>query len=131
MWRKLKELRLYLLVVTVAYISIVEAASILAPFRTSLQNVVFDQYQRWRPREYNLDQPVRIVDIDDESIRRVGRWPWPREKMAEMVDKLTKAEVATISFAVLFSEKDQPTANAPCVSHVFGFASNGGCEAMG
>jgi adenylate cyclase len=127
-WRKLKELRLYLLVVIVAYILILDGASILAPLRTNLQNVVFDQYQRWRPREYNVEQPVRIVDIDDESIRRVGRWPWPREKMAEMVDKLTKAEVATISIAVLFSEKDQPTDNAQCVSHVFGFASNGGCE---
>jgi adenylate cyclase len=127
-WRKLKELRLYLLVVAVAYISILEAATILAPFRSNLQNVVFDQYQRWRPRDYNFDQPVRILDIDDESIRRIGRWPWPRQKLAAMVDRLIDAEVAQISFAVLFSEKDQAPEGAECASKVVGFDIHGGCE---
>jgi len=127
-WRKLKELRLYFLVVAVTYILIVDAASILAPFRANLQNIVFDQYQRWRPREYNFDQPVRILDIDDESIRRLGRWPWPRQKLAAIVDRLIDADVAQISFAVLFSEKDQAPEGAECASRVVGFDVHGGCE---
>jgi adenylate cyclase len=126
--RKLKELRLYLLVVAVAFVFLLEATSILTPFRANLQNVVFDQYQRWRPREYNFDQPVRIVDIDDESIHRLGRWPWPRQKLAAMVDRLIDAEVAEISFAVLFSEKDQAPEGAECASKVVGFDIHGGCE---
>ena len=56
-----------------------------------------------------FDQPVRIVDIDDESIARIGRWPWPRETMASLVEVLAKANVAAIGFDVLFSEKDQPS----------------------
>jgi adenylate cyclase len=103
-WR---ELRTYLLVIIAAYVLTLGFGSLLSPLRVNLQNLVFDQYQRWHPRPYNFDQPVRIVEIDDESIRRIGRWPWPRQTMASIVDALTKAKVAAVGFDVLFSEKDE------------------------
>jgi adenylate cyclase len=105
-WRKWRS---YLLVVVLAYVLMLALGGLLAPFRANLENLVFDQYQRWRPRPYTFDQPVRIVDIDDESIRRIGRWPWPRRTMASLVDALTKANAAAVGFDVLFSEKDQPS----------------------
>ena len=49
------------------------------PLVDRLGLAVFDTYQRAAPRPYE-DVPVRIVDIDDESIRRLGQWPWPREQ---------------------------------------------------
>ena len=111
-WRKW---RLYILVVTLAYILTLVFGTLLAPLRGNLENLVFDQYQRWGPRPYAFDQPVKIVDIDDESIARIGRWPWPRATMASLVDALAKANVAAIGFDVLFSEKDQPSqAQAAC-----------------
>ena len=42
-----------------------------------LRTQLFDSYQRWQPRGY-LPTPVRIIDIDDESLERLGPWPWPR-----------------------------------------------------
>ena len=105
--RKWTDFRSYLLVVAVAYAVTLLLGMVATPLRSNLQNLVFDQYQRWRPRPYGFEQPVRILDIDDESIRRVGQWPWPRQRMAKMVDALMKANVAAISFAVLFSEKDR------------------------
>jgi adenylate cyclase len=105
-WRKWRS---YLLVVVLAYVLMLAVGGLLAPFRANLENLVFDQYQRWRPRPYTFDQPVRIVDIDDESIRRIGRWPWPRRTMAALVDALAKANAAAVGFDVLFSEKDQPS----------------------
>jgi adenylate cyclase len=105
-WRKWRS---YLLVVVLAYILMLALGGLLAPFRANLENLVFDQYQRWRPRPYTFDQPVRIVDIDDESIRRIGRWPWPRRTMASLVDALAKANAAAVGFDILFSEKDQPS----------------------
>src|SRR5271156_709106 len=104
--RKWRELRPYLLVVTLAYILTAALGTVSGSLRVNIQNLVFDQYQRWQPRVYDPDQPVRILDIDDESIRRVGRWPWPRQQMAAMVDALMKANVAAIGFDVLFSEED-------------------------
>ena len=94
-----------------AYLLTFALGTLLAPLHPNLENLVFDQCQRWRPRPYNFDQPVRIVDIDDESIHLLGRWPWPRQMLAKLVEKLVKANVAAIGFDILFSESDQPTAD--------------------
>ena len=111
-WRSSRKWRSYFLVVLGAYALTLALATLFAPFSVNLENLVFDQYQRWFPRPYTFDQPVRIVDIDDESIHLLGRWPWPRQTMADLVDKLAKANVAAIGFDVLFSEKDRPTDSA-------------------
>lgn len=75
------------------------------PLQT-LRNNMFDQYQRWQPRIYR-DVGVRIVDIDDESLRRLGQWPWPRSQVAELVDRLRAAGAAAVAFDVLFAEPDR------------------------
>src|SRR5687768_11671706 len=56
------------------------------PTLSDLRALVFDQYQRVAPREYK-PVPVKIVDIDDESLARAGQWPWPRTTVAQMVAK--------------------------------------------
>jgi adenylate cyclase len=110
--RKWKELRLYLIIVAIAYGNTLLLGAASTSLRTSEQNIVFDQYQRWRPRPSEADQPVRIIDIDDESIHRVGQWPWPRQRMAKMVDILANANAAAITFVVLFSEKDRASSDS-------------------
>jgi adenylate cyclase len=67
---------------------------------------VFDQFQRWKPRVYQ-DAHVRIVDIDDESLRRFGQWPWPRTLLARLVDRMTDAGVSALAFDAVFSEPDR------------------------
>ena len=72
-----------------------------------LGNVLFDAYQKKKPREYNPDTPVRIVEIDDESIEEIGQWPWPRTLIAKLNDRLTDAGAAVIAYDVVFSEPDR------------------------
>ena len=72
----------------------------------ALRNTLFDQYQRWQPRVYQ-DAPVRIVDIDDESLAKLGQWPWPRTRVAELVEKLRNGGAAAIGFDVVFAEPDR------------------------
>lgn len=50
--------------------------------------------------------PVAIVDIDDVSLKVEGRWPWPRSKLAALVNELQKQGAAVIAFDVFFSEKE-------------------------
>ena len=52
-------------------------------FVGDMHNAVFDAYQRSRPRPYH-PAPVRIVDIDEASLARLGQWPWPRNKVARL-----------------------------------------------
>ena len=71
-----------------------------------LRNAVFDQYQRWNPRTYEA-APVRIVDFNDESLKRIGQWPWPRTTIADLIRKLQDAGAVAIGFDVVFAEEDR------------------------
>ena len=110
--RKASEARLYALTTTTACLLALVAGVVGAPTRAVMQDLVFDQYQRWKPRPYAFDQPVRVVEVDDESLKRLGQWPWPRERLAELVKTLKDAGAAAIVFDFLFSEKDRADAGA-------------------
>jgi adenylate cyclase len=68
--------------------------------------LVFDSYQRLSPRPYR-DAGVRVVDIDDESVRRLGQWPWPRTDLAALAKAVGDAGAAAIAFDIVFSEADR------------------------
>ncbi|HEX5318114.1 MAG TPA: adenylate/guanylate cyclase domain-containing protein [Stellaceae bacterium] len=72
-----------------------------------LSLIVFDVYERASPRVADPDAPVRIVDIDDRSLKEVGQWPWSRSLIAKLVDKLREAGAAVVVFDVLFTEPDR------------------------
>ena len=51
---------------------------------------------------------VVIAVIDTKSVDKYGRWPWPRSRIAEMVDALNDYyEVGTIGLDIVFSEPEQ------------------------
>ena len=70
------------------------------------QYQAFDLLLRLHPRTYR-DAPVRIVDIDDETLAKYGQWPWPRTQIAELVTKLNDLGVAVAAFDAVFSEPDR------------------------
>lgn len=50
--------------------------------------------------------PIVIVDIDEKSIKQIGRFPWSREIVAELHLNLVNAGVSVIAYDVLFSEAE-------------------------
>ena len=68
----------------------------------------FDTFQRIDPR-VKTARPVRIVDIDEKSLAKYGQWPWPRTRVAELVNALTRLGAAVIAFDIMFSEPDRLT----------------------
>jgi adenylate cyclase len=76
------------------------------PILGDLRALVYDQYQRVAPREYK-PAPVKIVDIDDESLRRYGQWPWPRGLVAELLAKLREQDAASVAMDIVFAEPDR------------------------
>ena len=60
------------------------------------RNKVFDYYQNASPRPY-VDASVRYVDIDEDSLKRIGQWPWPRTTLARLVRNLKKYGVGVIA----------------------------------
>ena len=77
----------------------------------TLRNAAFDQYQRWHPRPYS-ESPVLIVDVDEGSLARVGQWPWPRTRLADLVERLHAAGATAIGFDVVFAEADRTAPRA-------------------
>jgi adenylate cyclase len=71
-----------------------------------VRELLFDQYQRLAPRPYQ-DLPVRIVDIDEASLAAIGQWPWPRNDLARLVDRLADLGAAAIAFDFVFPEPDR------------------------
>ena len=101
--RKASEAKFYALTTTTACALALIAGVVGAPARAVIQDLVFDQYQRWQPRPYAFDQPVRIVDVDEESLKRLGQWPWPRDRLAALTEALKGAGAAAdcVRFPVL------------------------------
>lgn len=68
---------------------------------------IFDIFQLIDPREKAAVRPVTIVDIDEKSLARLGQWPWPRTRIADMIVNLTNLGAVAIGFDVVFSEADR------------------------
>ncbi|TFZ01968.1 CHASE2 domain-containing serine/threonine-protein kinase [Ramlibacter humi] len=47
---------------------------------------------------------IAVIAIDDQSIANIGRWPWPRDVHAELIDKLAAAKAKTIVYNSFFFE---------------------------
>ncbi len=79
-----------------------------APLQT-VRDVYFDYLQALAPRDYT-PLPVVIVDLDEESIEKLGQWPWPRYRLAALLDRLGELGAAVVAFDILFSEADRLSA---------------------
>ncbi|WP_027549623.1 CHASE2 domain-containing protein [Bradyrhizobium sp. Cp5.3] len=66
----------------------------------------FDMFQLIDPR-HKAARPVTIIDIDDRSLGKLGQWPWPRTRIADMILNLTNLGAVAIGFDVVFSEPDR------------------------
>jgi adenylate cyclase len=54
-----------------------------------------------------VDDRIVILDIDEKSLQEIGRWPWPRDVMARIVNKLfDKYQIGIVGFDVVFAEAD-------------------------
>ena len=47
---------------------------------------------------------IAIIAIDDQSIANIGRWPWPREVHAQLIDQLSAAKAKTVAHTAFFFE---------------------------
>jgi HD-GYP domain-containing protein (c-di-GMP phosphodiesterase class II) len=54
-----------------------------------------------------LSGRVVIVDVDDQSLARLGRWPWPRERLARLLTKIQQLGAASVGLDMVFPEPDE------------------------
>ncbi|MBW1673285.1 MAG: CHASE2 domain-containing protein [Deltaproteobacteria bacterium] len=77
-----------------------------SPFE-SLEKRIYEIEMRLDTPRNPSESKVAIVNIDDKSIRKLGKWPWPRHIIAEMIKILKSNGAKFIGIDMIFSEKEQ------------------------
>src|SRR3954449_4583389 len=91
----------------VCIVLVCTALRIHDPYELRLaRELVFDEFQRLAPRP-DRDALVRVVDIDEKSLAAIGQWPWPRDVLATLVDRLGGLGAKAIVFDMVFPEPDR------------------------
>lgn len=99
----------------ITYISIVYYSSrhMTSKDDHSLANLIQQLHEKtidWRLTDRGQtwgSSRVAVLAIDERSIEQEGRWPWPRDKTAKMVERAIEAGAKSVSFDIVFSEEDQ------------------------
>ena len=85
---------------------------LLLKLTSGLANSTFDAMVRQRLVAAAPDPRILIVDIDEASLlamsREFGRWPWPRDTLATVLDFLEQQQPAAIVWDIVFSDADRP-----------------------
>jgi adenylate cyclase len=73
----------------------------------NVQNQALDVRTRWRASHQPQNDPrIAVVAIDDESIERIGRWPWPREFHGQFLALAAAGKASVVVWDILFTEPD-------------------------
>lgn len=77
-------------------------------FITRLEDLAYDLQLRTKifTHPAPFKSSIAIVDLDDKSLAREGRWPWPRSKMATLVSRLQEEGAVVIALDTIFPEQE-------------------------
>ena len=71
-----------------------------------LDNIIYDARLR-ATMPQTIDERIVIVDIDEKSLAEVGRWPWSRNRLADLVNELfERQKTSLLGFDLVFAEED-------------------------
>lgn len=72
-----------------------------------MENLAYDTHLQLTMPD-TIDDSVVIVDIDEVSLTAEGRWPWPRDKLARLVEVLFETyEIGILGFDIVFAEHNE------------------------
>ena len=80
-------------------------------FTSGMARSSFDAMVRARVVAAAPDPRMVIIDIDEATLARMapefGRWPWPRDTLATVLDHIEKQQPAAIAWDIIFSDADR------------------------
>ncbi|MBF0144822.1 MAG: adenylate/guanylate cyclase domain-containing protein [Magnetococcales bacterium] len=97
----------YLLLIGTTILFLVHGAGAFRlPFLERLESIYYDFKVR-HSASNSKDSRIVIIDIDEKSLAGLGSWPWPRDRLATLVDTLfDHYHVGVLGFDMVFSEAD-------------------------
>lgn len=99
---------LSVLLIAFAILVMTARLPVLQDVQQRLEFLAFDARMRQTlPEAQAFDQQVVIVDVDEKSLAAEGQWPWPREKIARLVEAMSAAGAAVIAFDSTYPEPER------------------------
>jgi len=102
--------RVLILLFLLISISTSSAYLFLPDYFQSLDSRVRDFYFKVRGEE-RVSKEIIIIDIDEKSIKKLGQWPWERDKFAKILQNLSASDAGIIGLDIVFSEADKTSPN--------------------
>lgn len=102
------QVRLILPLVLVAFMLAHVAGFVSLPAVDAIQQQIYDTQVRLTAPG-GQDPRIVIVAVDEKSLQKEGHWPWARDKLALLVQKLFESGVVVTGFDVVFPERDEST----------------------
>lgn len=91
-----------------AVLALVSAIYLLDPRPAALlRGHVLDFEQSLGATRADATAPVVLIDIDETALAHRGQWPWPRDMLADLTDRLIAAGARVIAFDMVFPEPDR------------------------
>jgi len=75
-------------------------------FLIFLENKTYDTLLRSTLQKNDLTSPI-IVDLDEKSLNQLGQWPWPRYRVASLLNKIQELGASSVGLDIIFAEADQ------------------------
>jgi adenylate cyclase len=108
---------LHIVLCTLGAAAIVVVLSIVQPGVIAQMDLrAYDELLRRTARPPTTGR-VSIVAVDEKSITEIGQWPWLRDVMARLVERLRELGARVIAFDIILSEPDRFGAPQPRTSH--------------
>ena len=92
--------------------------------KSGMQIAIENASHRWNDLFYNTQstkkpsEDVVLLAIDEAALIEVGRWPWSRNVINKITQELTKYGVKTLTFDIIFSEKENSAADSAFVKTI-------------
>lgn len=76
------------------------------PLAKTLENAGYDEMSRFLGGAIPSSE-VAVIDVDEQSLAELGQWPWPRYRIAALIEKATQLGARSIAVDFLFPEPDR------------------------
>jgi len=73
----------------------------------NLDDRIYDMLSNLTSKEISKNNEIIVVDIDDESLKKFGSWPWPRIVNAKLINQISLMKPKSIGINLIFSAKDR------------------------
>jgi len=76
----------------------------------NLNNQIYDAFFHSK-KEIVKDSTAFLIAVDEESVQEIGRWPWPRDVIAQITQNAIELGARSIAFDMIFSESESQKAD--------------------